>query len=93
MPGPRDGDERFGPLDFGTFLISLASNVSVHLDPNHKAYNLALAKQTIDILEMLEGKTAGNRSEDEEKLLRGLLYQTRVAYCDAHRAAQQAREA
>ena len=78
----RDAD-RLGPMDLSTFLISLASNVSVHLDPSHKAYDLGLAKETIDILEMLEAKTAGNRTDAEEKLLAGLLYQTRVAYCDA----------
>jgi len=32
---------------------------------------------------VLEAKTAGNRTDAEEKLLAGLLYQTRVAYCDA----------
>lgn len=78
-----DADDRFGPMDLSTFLISLASNVSVHLDPSHKAYDLTLAKQTIDILEMLQAKTAGNRTAEEEKLLSGLLYQTRLAYCDA----------
>lgn len=82
MAASSDGD-RFGGMDFSTFLISLASNVSIHLDPNHKAYDLGLARQTIDILEMLEAKTAGNRSDEEEKLLAGLLYQTRVAYVDA----------
>jgi len=80
--GGGDAD-RFGEMDFSTFLISLASNVSIHLDPSHKAYDVALAKQTIDILEMLEAKTAGNLTEEEDKLLGGLLYQTRVAYCDA----------
>ncbi|TNF32308.1 MAG: DUF1844 domain-containing protein [Deltaproteobacteria bacterium] len=77
------GGDRFGEMDFSTFLISLASNVSIHLDPTHKAYDVALAKQTIDILEMLRAKTAGNRTEEEERLIEGLLYQTRVAYVDA----------
>ncbi len=75
--------ERLGPMDLSTFLISLASNVSVHLDPAHKAYDVALAKQTIDILEMLEVKTQGNRTEEEDTLISGILYQTRLAYCDA----------
>ncbi len=75
--------ERMGPMDLSTFLISLASNVSVHLDANHKAYDVALAKQTIDILEMLEAKTQGNRTDEEDALIEGLLYRTRLAYCDA----------
>lgn len=83
MADPKDRDERLAPIDFSTFLISLGSNVSVHLDPKHKAYDPVLAKQTIDILELLAEKTAGNRTPEEDTLLQGLLYQTRLAYCDA----------
>jgi len=77
------GSSRLGPMDLSTFLISLASNVSVHLDPTHKAFDPSLARQTIDILEMLEQKTAGNRTPEEDALIGGLLYQTRMAYLDA----------
>lgn len=84
MAHVNDGDpSRLGPMDLSTFLISLASNVSLHLDRHHKAYDPALARQTIDILEMLEQKTAGNRTPEEDALVAGLLYQTRVAYLDA----------
>lgn len=78
-----DGEDRHGTIDFATFIVSLASTVSVHLDPGHKAFDLLLAKETIDILAMLQDKTAGNRSAEEEKLLSALLYQSRLAYCDA----------
>ena len=42
-----------------------------------------LAKQTIDILAMLEVKTRGNRDEAEDRLLSSLLYDLRIKYVDA----------
>ena len=42
--------------------------------------NLGLAKYNIDLLEMLEGKTKGNLSEDEQKLLANTLDELRMAY-------------
>ena len=79
-------DTGLAPMDFSTFVISMASNVMVELGqgPGGDAVtpNLPLAKQTIDILAMLEKKTAGNLSADEEKLLGGVLYQVRLAYVE-----------
>ncbi|MFO0748380.1 MAG: DUF1844 domain-containing protein [Myxococcota bacterium] len=74
-------------LDFSTFVLSLGSNAAMQLDKTHKNYNLALAQQTIDILAMLEQKTAGNLTKEEADLLRGLLYQTRLAFCEAESEA------
>lgn len=76
-----------GDIDFSTFVISLGRNAAMQLDPNNKGYNLALAKQTIDILAMIEQKTAGNLTKEEAELLREVLYQTRLAWRDAARAA------
>jgi hypothetical protein len=70
-------------IEFSTFVISLASNAAMQLEPGHPAHDLALARQTIDILAMLEVKTAGNLTTDEQDLLRGLLYQTRLAWAEA----------
>ena len=39
-----------------------------------------MAKQTIDILSMLQTKTAGNLSEEEENLLKNILYDLRLMY-------------
>ena len=70
-----------GPVDFSTFIVSLASNVMVHLN-EAQGLNLPLAKQTIDILSILEEKTAGNLSDEESKLLKSALYQVRMAYVE-----------
>jgi hypothetical protein len=73
-------------VDFGTFVMSMASSVLVHLGEishpeapgDHK--NLALAKQTLDILSMLREKTRGNLTNEEEQLLQNLLYDLRMKY-------------
>lgn len=76
------------PMDFTTFCLSLASSALMHLglepypDSNAVEKNLPLAKQTIDILQMLEEKTRGNLTADETKLLQTLLYDLRMRYVE-----------
>jgi hypothetical protein len=85
---PEEDKEDFQlpKINFATFIFSLNSSVLVHLglieDPatGEKSKNLAIAKQTIDILGMLEEKTKGNLTEDEEKMLKNILYDLRMIY-------------
>jgi hypothetical protein len=78
-------------MDFTTFCLSLASSAMIHLglapDPEGGApqRSLPLAKQTIDILELLETKTRGNLDGAEEQLLETLLYDLRLRYLEARR--------
>ena len=73
-------------INFPTFIFSLNSSTLVHLgiidDPasGKKVKNLSLAKQTIDILGMLEEKTRGNLTKDEESMLKNILYDLRMLY-------------
>jgi hypothetical protein len=73
-------------INFSTFIFSLHSSVLLHLgvieDPGtgQKQKNLPLAKQTIDIIGMLEEKTRGNLTEDEEKLIKHMLHDLRLMY-------------
>jgi hypothetical protein len=73
-------------IDFATFIFSLNSSGLVHLgmleDPavGKKSKNLTMAKQTIDILGMLEEKTRGNLNKDEESMLKNILYDLRILY-------------
>ena len=87
--GNLDGE--VGPMDFSTFVISLGSNalmqVSAEGDSALSDEALALARQSIDILEMLEKKTDGNLTEDEAGLLKAVLYQTRIAFIEARERA------
>ncbi len=79
-------DYQLPEINFATFIFSLNHSVLVHLgvmdDPStgEKVKNLPLAKQTIDILGMLEEKTKGNLTEDEEKMLKNILYDLRMIY-------------
>jgi hypothetical protein len=85
-------DEGSGPIDFYTFILSLASSAFVHLgdapDPETGMPgrpNLALAKQTIDILAMLRDKTKGNLTPEEEKFLENLLTDLRIRFVERSR--------
>jgi len=74
------------PVNFSTFIVSLSSSALVHLgeipEPTTGKYqkNLQLAKQTIDIIEMLKEKTKGNLDSEEESLLTNILFDLRVRY-------------
>ncbi len=86
MSGPDDHQgAAMGPMDFSTFVISLGSSVLIQLgqDGSPVEGGLELAKQSIDILTMLEDKTKGNLNDEEAALLTSVLYQTRMAYLEA----------
>ena len=42
--------------------------------------NLEMAKHNIDLLELLQEKTKGNLTPDEDQLLTHLLFQVRMTY-------------
>jgi hypothetical protein len=73
-------------VDFSTFIMSLNASALVHLgvidDPvsGKRVKNLPLGKQTVDMLRMLKEKTRGNLTEEEDKLLQGILYDLKIAY-------------
>jgi hypothetical protein len=73
-------------LDFSTFVLSLNSSALVQLglleDPvdGQKTKNIMMAKQTIDLLAMLEEKTKGNLTSDEANILQNILYELRMLY-------------
>lgn len=78
-------------MDFSTFIMSLASAVYIDLGlivnpmTNKKEKNLFVAKQHIDLIEMLKIKTKGNLSDDENKMIESILYQLHMAYVEANK--------
>jgi len=84
--GPDQEEASFPDLNFSTFVFSLGTSAMYHFgdfpDPVTKKAerNLEAAKQTIDILGILQDKTKGNLSDDEERLLESLLYELRMRY-------------
>ncbi len=73
-------------IDFSTFVISLHSSALVALgkiaDPTTDARvrNIPAAKQTIDILAILEEKTRGNLTNEEFNLIKNFLHDLRILY-------------
>lgn len=74
------------PMDFTTFCLSLASSAMIHLglaptpESGKTEKSLPLAKQSIDILVLLEEKTRGNLTAEEAKLLSAVLYDLRLRF-------------
>jgi hypothetical protein len=74
------------PVTFSSFVISLGSSslmlMGEQLDPNQAPIpvNLPQAKEIIDLLSVLEDKTKGNLTSDEQTVLRDMLYALRMKY-------------
>jgi hypothetical protein len=85
---PEGAGEGFPSIDFATFILSLSHSVYVHLGDapspsNGKVErNLTMARQTIDLLGLLEQKTQGNLTGEEERVLEQLLYELRLRYVE-----------
>lgn len=84
-------NEPLPELDFVTFILSLHNSAACLLghapypDTGQCAANLPMAKQTIDIIGMLQEKTKGNLSGEEERIVSEVLYDLRMAYVQAVR--------
>ena len=69
----------------------LAAQALMHLGAganpvtNKVETDLGQAKYTIDLLQVLKEKTQGNLTDDEKRVLEGLLYDLRMRYVDAAR--------
>jgi len=78
----------FPEVSLATFIISLSSSALVHLgeipepETNQTHVDLPIAKQIIDTLGMLEEKTKGNLDQDEDRLLRSVLYDLRMRFVE-----------
>jgi hypothetical protein len=79
--------EDIQPMSFDIFVLSLNASALIHLgeapgDASEPArgVNLPLARQTIDILSLLETKTRGNLTGEEERLLHQILFDLRLRY-------------
>ena len=75
-------------LNFTTFLLSLGTSALVQMgdvpDPTgQEETDLAGARQTIDLLDLLHEKTRGNLDEDEERLLKRLRTDLKLRFVEA----------
>jgi hypothetical protein len=81
-------EEALPSIDFTTFVLSLSHSALMHLgeaphpETNAIEKNLPLARQTIDLIGMLEEKTKGNLTGDEERLIAQILFDLRMRYVE-----------
>lgn len=93
--GTRDeSDETLPRVDFSTFILSLSHSALMHLgeapDPEsgQLGKNLPLARQTIDLIAMLEEKTKGNLTGDEERLIGQILFDLQIRLSELSKTAR-----
>ena len=83
---PREGAPESLEARFDVFLSGLTMETLIalgdmpHPATKRQAVNLPQAKYLIDLLGVLEQKTKGNLTADEERLLKDALYQLRMRY-------------
>jgi len=84
-------------LDFATFILSLSHSALMHLGeaPHPEGgdaarVNLPLAKQTIDLLGLLEEKTKGNLTGEEERLITQILFDLRMRFVEKSKSVGDA---
>lgn len=75
-------------INFSSFIFSLGRSAFIHLgeepDPmtGQRQVSLPLAKETIDIISLLEEKTKGNLMPEEAQLVKNILYTLRMRFVE-----------
>jgi hypothetical protein len=75
-------------LSFSTFVLGLASTTLIHLGVTANpetgliTVDLLLARQSIDVLNLLRDKTRGNLDADEERLFASVLTDLRMRFVE-----------
>jgi len=85
-------DAPIAPLDFNVFVLSLNASALIQLgeqpDTGGRAeLNLPMARHTIDMLCVLEQKTRGNLTGEEEHLLHQVLFDLRMRFAEKAKAS------
>ncbi len=79
--------EQLPPVDFVTFVLSLYHSARMHLGDapgpeGGTVVELPLARQTIDLIGLMQEKTHGNLSGEEERIVEQALYDLRMRYVE-----------
>ena len=73
-------------LDFSTFVLGIIGSAYIHLgdapSPDGDVKDFYLARTDIDLLGLLQDKTKGNLTGDEERLLSQALTDLRMRYVE-----------
>ena len=76
------------PVTFASFILSLATSALVHLgqqinpETGQQTISLSAARQSIDLLALLQEKTKGNLTREEESLLSETLFALQMRFVD-----------
>ncbi len=80
---PLPGGDDAPPIDFATFVLSLSATCMIQLgeiESPDAGVDLGSARNTIEILQVLDRKTRGNLSGEEERVLGLVLGDLRQRY-------------
>jgi hypothetical protein len=100
-PPPEPDEEVAGaddPASFVNFLMSIASNAAASLGmmehpvTGERGVDLQLGKHWIDVLGMLQEKTRGNLTSQENQILEGLLADLRMQFVSLTKSAPSPRQ-
>ena len=81
-----DQEQDYPAVNFTNFVLSLSTSALFHFgdfpdsEEGAPQKNLSAAKQTIDILDMINEKTKGNLDKNESSLIQGVLYELKMRY-------------
>jgi hypothetical protein len=92
VAGEEAGGSHLSAIDFSTFVLSLSTSALYQMglvpppEGGEKAEpDLALARHSIDVLEMLRDKTRGNLDTEEVKLIESLIYELHTRFVEIDR--------
>jgi hypothetical protein len=94
-PEAYEAPAEFGPPGFDTIVSYLSTTAFFQLGllagPGGERIppDLANARRTVDMLEVLQQKTQGNLSTDEAQLLEEVLYELRLSYVEIQKRLTQ----
>lgn len=79
-------------IDFPTFVLSIASAAMMGLglaprpDSGKQEVDLELARQNIDLLDLIREKTKNNLTPEEEKMLERVLFEVRTKFLEVSKS-------
>ncbi len=80
-----------GPVDFTSFVLGMAQTALFQMGliqlpgSEQPKKDMPGARQTIDIIAMIEEKTRGNLTDDEKKVINDTLFQLRMAFVEMNK--------
>ena len=79
------------PVTFSSFVMSLATSALMHLGQSgtppggESSVQLPLARQVIDLISLLEEKTNGNLTKEEQEMLTQTLFAIRMKFVEVEK--------